>query len=125
GDVVSVVLEKIILDGAHDEQGERGIRADLTRSMAMRAGLHRALKYARADTLTRHFQKAEVRDAAHLDAGAVVLQAILEALLDRTVVAALFHIDEVDDDEAGKVAQAELAGDLFRSFQVGLQRGML
>jgi hypothetical protein len=52
-----------------------------------------------------------MRDAADLDARAVVLQRILELALDRAVVALLLHVDEVDDDQAGEVAQAQLAGD--------------
>ena len=66
-----------------------------------------------------------MRDAADLDAGAVVLQAVLQPLLDRAVVAVLLHVDEVDDDQAGKVAQAELAGDFLGRFQIGLERGVL
>ena len=66
-----------------------------------------------------------MRDAADLDAGAVVLQAILQLLLDRAVVALLLHVDEVDDDQAGKVAQPELAGDFFGRLEVGLERGVL
>ncbi len=62
-----------------------------------------------------------MRDAADLNAGAIVLQMILEALFDRTVVALLFHVDEVDDDETGKVAQTQLAGDFFCRFQVCLE----
>ena len=41
------------------------------------------------------------------------------------VVALLLHVDEVDDDKAGKVAQAELAGDFLGGFEIGLQRGVL
>ena len=66
-----------------------------------------------------------MRDAAELDAGAVVLEVILEPLLDRTVVAVLLHVDEVDDDQAGKVAQAKLAGDFLGRLQVGVERRLL
>ena len=45
--------------------------------------------------------------------------------LDRAVVALLVHVDEVDDDQAGEIAQAELSGDFFRRLQVGLERGVL
>ena len=79
---------------------------------AMRADDGRAFEHAGADALARHFQQAEVRDAADLDAGAVVLQRVLEAALDGAVVPVLLHVDEVDDDEAGEIAQAQLAGDL-------------
>ncbi len=65
-----------------------------------------------------------MRDAADLDAGTVALQRFLQLAFDRTVVAAFIHIDEVDHDQAGKVAQSELAGDLDRRFRVGLARGV-
>ncbi len=55
-----------------------------------------------------------MRDAADLDAGAVVLQRILQPPFDRAVVALLVHVDEVDDDQAGEVAQPQLARDLRR-----------
>ena len=66
-----------------------------------------------------------MRDAADLDAGAVVLQMILQTLLDGAVVAVFFHVDEVDDDEAGKVAQAQLTRDFFGGFEVRLECGIL
>jgi hypothetical protein len=66
-----------------------------------------------------------MRDPADLDAGAVVLQAILHPLFNRAVVAVFFHVDEVDDDQSGKVTQAQLAGHFFGCFQVGLQRRVL
>jgi hypothetical protein len=65
-----------------------------------------------------------MRDPADLDAGAVVLQAILQ-LFNRAVVAVFLHVDEVDDDQSGKVTQAQLAGHFFGCFQVGLQRRVL
>ncbi len=61
-------------------------------------------------------------DPADLDARAVVLQAVLELALHRAVVAVLVHVDEVDHDKARKVAQPHLPRDLFRRFEIGLQR---
>ncbi len=60
-----------------------------------------------------------MRDAADLDARAVVLQRVLHAPLDRAVVARLLHVDEVDDDQAGKIAQPQLPGDLVGRLQIG------
>ena len=54
-----------------------------------------------------------MRDAADLDAGAVVAQRVLQPALDRAVVALLVHVDEVDDDQAGEIAQPELARDFL------------
>ena len=66
-----------------------------------------------------------MRDSADLDAGPVVLQAILEPLFDRPVVAVLLHVDEVDHDQAGEVAQPELPADFVRRFKIGLERRVL
>ncbi len=66
-----------------------------------------------------------MRDTADLDAGAVVPQRLLQASLHRAVVAALVHVDEVDDDEAGEIAQAQLTGDFVRRLGIGLERGVL
>ena len=50
-------------------------------------------------------------DPANLNAGPVILEGILQAPLHRTVVAVLFHVDEVDHDKSGKIAQPQLPGD--------------
>ena len=64
-------------------------------------------------------------DAADLDAGAVEAQRFLQPALDGAVVALLLHVDEVDDDEAGEVAQLQLAGDLVGGLEVRVVRGFL
>ena len=77
-----------------------------------------AFEHAGAHPLPAHLEQAEVGDAADLDAGAVVLERVLEPTLDGAIVAALLHVDEVDDDEAGKVAQPELPRDFVRRLEV-------
>ena len=66
-----------------------------------------------------------MRDAADLDARAVVAQRVLHAPLDRAVVALLVHVDEVDDDQPGEVAQPKLPRDFLGRLAVGLERGVL
>jgi hypothetical protein len=66
-----------------------------------------------------------MRDAADLDAGAVVFERLFQPAFNGTVVAALVHIDEVDDDKAGKIAKTQLARDFFRRFAVCLERRVL
>jgi hypothetical protein len=51
--------------------------------------------------------------------------AFLQLALDSPVVAVLLHVDEVDHDQAGEVAQAQLAGDLLGGLEVGLERSLL
>ncbi len=91
----------------------------------MRALRGRAFEHAGTQALARHLHQAEVADAPDLDAGAVVAQRILQPALDRAVVALLLHVDEVDDDEAGEVAQLQLAGDLVGRLEVGVERRLL
>ena len=79
----------------------------------------RACEHAGADALARHFQQAEMRNLADLNARAVVLHRVLDATLDRAVVAAFLHVDEIDDDQAGQIAQAQLARDFVGGFQIG------
>ena len=52
-------------------------------------------------------------------------QRILQAALDLAVVALLLHVDEVDDDQAGEVAQLQLARDLVGRLEVGVERRLL
>ena len=66
-----------------------------------------------------------MRNAADLDAGPVVLQRVLQAPFDGAIVAAFLHVDEVDDDQAGEIAQAQLAGDFVGGLEIGAQRGVL
>src|SRR5262249_59028962 len=70
-------------------------------------------------------QEAEMRDAADLDSGAILSQAIAELALDGAVVALLVHVDEIDDDQPGKVPQPKLARDFLGGLEIGLERGIL
>ena len=84
-----------------------------------------ALQQTGAAALAGDLHQPEAGDLAHLDAGAIVLQAVLHLLLDGAVVLRLIHVDEVDDDQAGQVAQAHLPGGLGGGLHVGLEgRGL-
>ena len=75
--------------------------------------------------LAGQLQEAERTDAAQLDARPVVAHGVLELVLDLGVVARDLHVDEVDDDEAGEVAQPQLAGNFGGCFKVGLEGRLL
>ena len=97
------------VDGAqHHQRGGLGGTANAG-AAAMGAGLGRRFDEARTQPLARHFQQAERTDATHLDACPVVFQSIFHAPFDLGVVAADFHVDEVNDDQTGQVAQTQLA----------------
>ena len=114
-----------LLDGAQGMERRRFDRADTAGAGAVRADFRRMLEQGGAQPLARHLEQAEGRDAADLDAGAVVAHGILDLVLDLPLVAVLLHVDEVDHDQAGEVAQADLAGDLLRRLDVGAERGLL
>jgi len=55
--------------------------------------------------------RPKCEDVADLDARAVVLERLLQTTLDRAVCCASRHVDVVDDDQPGEVAQPELPRD--------------
>ena len=118
-------LEQRLLQHAQHMQRDGGGGANMARARAMRADHGRAFHHAGADALARHFEQAEMRDAADLDAGAIVLERVLQPALDGAIVPALLHVDKIDDDETGEIAQAQLAGDFVRRLQIGAQRRVL
>ena len=66
-----------------------------------------------------------MRDASDLDARAIVLERLLQATFDGAIVPVLLHVDEIDDDEAGEIAQAQLPGDFVGGLEIRPQRGVL
>ena len=73
--------------------------------------------------LAGHFHQAELGDGQDVRFGFVAAQAFLDALIDRLLVAARFHVDEIQDDQAAHVAQAQLAADFVGGFEVDLEDG--
>src|SRR5262249_59800174 len=121
-EIVRRPFEQHFLERTQELQRHRRRRAHVAGAAAMRALLGRALEHARANALARHFEQSEMRDVSDLNTRAIVPQAFLQPALDRAVVALLVHVDEVDDDQAGEIAQAQLPGDLLGGFEVGLER---
>ena len=84
----------------------------------MGAGLGEGLEQALADPLAGHLDQAQLGDVEHLGAGLVPGQRLAEGLDDVVAVPGDLHVDEVDDDDAADVAQAQLAGDLLGRLEV-------
>ena len=82
-------------------------------------------EHAGAQTLAAHFHQTKAGNTADLNTGTVVLQRFLHRALDFAGVRMMLHVDEVDDDKASHVAQAQLTGNLACSFQIGGKRGLL
>src|SRR5215218_6029157 len=82
------------------------------------AGLREAVEQAARDALAGHLDQAEGRHLHDLALGLVPDQGGPEAVDHGLLVALEQHVDEVDDDDAADVAQAELADDLVGRLQV-------
>src|ERR671913_353351 len=82
------------------------------------AGLGKAVEQAARDALAGHLDQAERGDLHHLALGLVPDQGGPEAFDHGLLVALEQHVDEVDDDDAADVAQAELADDLVGRLEV-------
>ena len=119
----STVFQGFFFDQAQDGQRQGLDVADDAGAVAARAYDAAAFAQRRTQTLTGHFQQAEARDAADLYAGTVCFQAFADFLFHGALVFGRGHVDEVDDDQAADVAQAQLASDFFSRFKVGLQGG--
>lgn len=80
---------------------------------AFRAGTH---------ALTRHLEDAELRDRGDRGAGAIALEAFAEPAFHFLAVRHRAHIDQVVDDNAALIAEAQLAADLVHRLEIGLIR---
>ena len=120
-----VVLHRLFLDDAQDLERRAFGVADVAGAAAARAGDRRALAQRRFQALAAHFHQAELADRAELHAGAVLAQGIAQAAFHFAAVLRLFHVDEVDHDQATDVAQAHLARHLVGRFEVGSGGGLL
>src|SRR5882762_3587549 len=104
---------------------ERGDGLDHARSGAVRAGLAEHALERLLGAFAGDADEAKLVERERLGRGLVVFQSLLEGRQNFFAVAALFHVDEVHDDNAAEVAQANLADDLLHRFEVGLDDGVL
>jgi len=117
------VFQGFFFDQAQDGQRQRFDVTDDAGAGAAWADDAAAFAERWAQALTGHFQQAEARDAANLHAGTVGFQAFTHTLFHGALVLRRSHVDEVDDDQAADVTQAQLTCDFLGRFQVGLQGG--
>ena len=110
------------LDAAHRVGRDRVGHADLAVTRAVRAIDVVRLADARAHALARELDDSELADLRDGRLGAVAREVLLETVLDVAAMLRRAHVDEVADDDAAEVAQAQLARDLVDGLLVGLVR---
>ena len=57
----------------------------------------------------------------HLGFGLVLLEAVLDGFVNRLLVLAVAHVDEVDNHQPANIAQTELASNLARGLKIGFK----
>ena len=87
---------------------------------AGRAGLGHRVEVALTHPLPRHLDQPEVAHRERLRARAVAAEVRAQLLQHPVAVRLGLHVDEVTDDDAADVAQAELTRDLARGLDVRL-----
>ncbi|CNS44462.1 Uncharacterised protein [Neisseria gonorrhoeae] len=119
-----VVLHRFFLNHAQNVQGGGFDAADHAGAGAARTGGVAAFAQSGFQALAAQFQKSETGEFAHLYAGAVFFECVAQDVFHIALVFGVFHVDEVDDDQAAQVAQAHLSGDFFGSFHIGFEGGV-
>ena len=91
---------------------------------AMRAGRADGALERLLDALASDGDQSEIIELEDLRRSAIVAQFLFEGLHDALAVAALVHVDEIDDDDAAEIAEADLANDLLDRVHVGFDDGV-
>ncbi len=74
--------------------------------------------------LARDADQAEFVEGKCFRRRFVLIERLLQRGQNAFAIAALFHVDEVNHDDAAKIAQANLPHDFFDGFEVGLDDGV-
>ena len=98
---------------------------DLARAVAGRTHVRHILHGHRTHALARDLHQPELRERQHRVLGLVGGHEAHHLVVERLAVLRLVQVDEVDDDDAAQVAQAQLAGDLLRRGQIDVERRLL
>ena len=108
-----------------DFVANRGDGLDHARAGAVGAGLAEHAFEGLLGAFARDGDQAKFVEAQDFRGRAIGAQGLIERDHDFFAVAALFHVDEVEDDDAAEIAQANLADDFLHRFEVGLDDGVL
>jgi hypothetical protein len=108
-----------------DFVAERGDGFDHARAGAIGAWLAQDAFQGLLGAFAGDADQAELVERERFRWGFVLFEGHLQGAQHLFAVAALFHVDEVDDDDAAEVAKADLADDFFYGFEVGFDDGVL
>ena len=95
-----VVFQGLFLDDAQNLQRRTFRIANMARTSAARAGNRGTFAQSGPQALATHLHQSKFADGSKLNACAVLAQGIAQAVFHVTAIAAFFHVDEVDHDQA-------------------------
>src|SRR3989338_552223 len=113
------------LDRPENLVGHGDMGFDPAPPFAVGTGAQQHVFQALPSPLARHLHQAQLGYLENIRSGLVLLDRLFQGLVDLFPVALFLHIDEVDDDDAADIPQTQLADDLRRRFEIGLEDGLL
>src|SRR5712691_862143 len=107
-----------------DFVAQRGNGLDHAGAGAVRAGLAEDALEGLLGALAGDADETEFVEGKRFRGRFVLLEGHLQSGQNLFAVAALFHVNEVHDDDAAEVAETDLADDLLHGLEVGLDDGV-
>src|ERR1700686_4746074 len=107
-----------------DFVAQRGNGFDHAGAGAIRAGLAEHALESLLGALAGDAHQAKLVEAQRFRRRFIFFEGLLQREQNFVAVAALFHVDEVNHDDAAQIAQANLAHDFLHRFQIGFNDGV-
>src|SRR5262249_35913203 len=101
------------------------LRLELAGAVAIEARLMEQAPEALPRTLARHLDEAEIGDAVERRLRLVFLEELFESAPHLLAIFVLLHVDQIEDDQATDVPEAELVGDFVDGLEVRLEDRLL
>lgn len=120
-----LVIRRHMTQAADDLEDHRFSRIEVSRSAADVAGIELYLVQALASFFAGDFDEVQSRHAENPSLGAVHSRFTDQNLQNLIAFQRLGHVDEVDDDDAADIAQAQLAGDFDGRFFIDVKNRIL
>src|SRR5277367_1448934 len=100
-------------------------RLDEPSTLARRTSLAHHMFQTFTGSFAGHLHQSERRNRGDVGLHVIIAECFLQPLDHLSAVLGFFHVDEVDDDDAAEIAQAQLPGDGYRGLQVSAKNRFL
>ena len=117
-------LRSFIFDQAQRGKPRTGCCANQTGTITMRAFASGRFQHACAQALAAHLHQTEAGNATNLNPRTIVFERVFHRAFDFADIGIVFHVDEVNHDKSGHIAQAKLTCDLARCLDIRRDSGL-